>query len=341
MHKLLMTLSAILVGHISFAQNNFPATGDAVISSGNAIRVQSGNNTGVKLFGTGSSWDAGSGPGFLQLYGSFIYDNGANLHFANGASVLNIHSGAPETPVNIQLNGSGNSFFTGNVGIGTQAPQGKLHIESPLDNSVSALTIGNGHHTGNINVPFGASTGGYNIDFKTWRDVVPDQVGARIRAERINNFQPNNALIQGLDLTFHTSDGVEQVNLAERMRIKYNGNVGIGTTNPDARLTVNGTIHSKEVKIDLSVPAPDYVFDHAYQLETLAKTEAYIKANRHLPEIPSAKAMQQDGINLSEMNMLLLKKVEELTLHLIEKDKQLSQLNERISKLETKSLRQK
>ncbi len=106
------------------------------------------------------------------------------------------------------------------------------------------------------------------------------------------------------------------------------GFVGIGTANPDEQLTVDGTIHSEEVKVDLSVPGPDYVFEADYNLRSLEETEAYIKANKHLPEIPSAKEMEANGVQLGEMNMLLLKKIEELTLYIIEQEKRIQKLED-------------
>lgn len=104
------------------------------------------------------------------------------------------------------------------------------------------------------------------------------------------------------------------------------GNVGIGTENPDAKLAVNGTIHSKEVKVDLNVPAPDYVFANDYNLRSLKEVETYVKENSHLPEIPSAKEFEKNGIQLAEMNMVLLKKIEELTLYAIEQNKRLDKI---------------
>ena len=118
------------------------------------------------------------------------------------------------------------------------------------------------------------------------------------------------------------------------MTLKTNGNIGIGTTSPDEKLTVNGKIHATEIKVDLNVPAPDYVFEDDYQLPKLRDIQNYIAKNKHLPEVPSAKEMEKNGINLSDMNMLLLKKVEELTLHLIEKDVQIKYLLKRDQKLE-------
>jgi hypothetical protein len=111
------------------------------------------------------------------------------------------------------------------------------------------------------------------------------------------------------------------------------GNVGIGTTAPDAKLAVKGTIHAQEVKVDLNVPGPDYVFEPSYDLKPLAEIETYIKENKHLPEVPSAKEMEKNGVQLGEMNMLLLKKVEELTLYSIEQNKKLNEQQELIQGL--------
>jgi hypothetical protein len=122
----------------------------------------------------------------------------------------------------------------------------------------------------------------------------------------------------------------------QRMLIDENGKVGIGTLNPDQLLTVNGTIHSKEVKVDLSVPGPDYVFEKSYDLPSLDEVKSYIDENKHLPEVPSAKEMEKNGINVGEMNMLLLKKVEELTLYLVEQKKEIENLKSEISIIKDK-----
>jgi hypothetical protein len=115
----------------------------------------------------------------------------------------------------------------------------------------------------------------------------------------------------------------------------YDGRVGIGTTNPDAKLTVKGTIHAEEVKVDLNVPGPDYVFEKDYTLMSLEEIKAFIEKHKHLPEVPSAKEMETNGVNLSEMNMILLKKVEELTLHLIKQDELNKNQLSRIEQLES------
>jgi hypothetical protein len=112
-------------------------------------------------------------------------------------------------------------------------------------------------------------------------------------------------------------------------------NVGIGTINPDEKLTVKGKIHAQEIKVTLNAgTVPDYVFADDYKLKSLTDVEEYIKQNSHLPEIPSAKEIEQNGLMLAEMNMSLLKKIEELTLYLIEMKKELTAQNNKIKNLE-------
>lgn len=99
------------------------------------------------------------------------------------------------------------------------------------------------------------------------------------------------------------------------------GNVGIGTTDTKGyKLGVNGSAIATSVTVKLNSAWPDYVFKPSYQLPALADVKSYIDKNQHLPEIPSEQEIAKDGQNLGEMNKLLLKKVEELTLYLIEKE---------------------
>lgn len=111
------------------------------------------------------------------------------------------------------------------------------------------------------------------------------------------------------------------------------GNLGIGRRNPTEKLEVNGTIRAKEIKVE-AAPWPDYVFAESYDLPSLKETENFIKTNKHLPDMPNAQDVEANGVALGEMNRLLLQKVEELTLHLIEKDKAISVLQEQIKEID-------
>lgn len=110
------------------------------------------------------------------------------------------------------------------------------------------------------------------------------------------------------------------------------GNVGIGTsTIPSAyKLAVNGKIITEELKVQLQSAWPDYVFTKGYELPSLEEVERHITENGHLINIPSAKEVEENGLEVGEMNRLLLEKIEELTLYII----QLEKKNKRIDALE-------
>jgi hypothetical protein len=129
-----------------------------------------------------------------------------------------------------------------------------------------------------------------------------------------------------------TSDGASLA-----IKALQNGNVGIGTANATSKLTVAGNIASREVKVTVDAGA-DFVFEKDYNLPSLDSVDKFIQENKHLPEIASADEMKKDGINLSEMNIKLLQKIEEMTLYMIEmkkeNEKENEKQNEKISTLE-------
>lgn len=126
------------------------------------------------------------------------------------------------------------------------------------------------------------------------------------------------------------------------------GNLGIGTVDTKGyKLAVNGKIRAHEIKVE-TANWPDYVFAKDYEVPSLKKIELHIKEKGHLPGIPSAAEVRANGIDLGEMNAKLLQKIEELTLQLIEKDKEFSKEKEinksqddRLKKLESMILKLK
>jgi hypothetical protein len=109
--------------------------------------------------------------------------------------------------------------------------------------------------------------------------------------------------------------------------VESTGSIGIGTVTLDPAyiLNVNGKIKAEELKVVVDVPA-DYVFAPSYSLMPLSEVSKFVKANSHLPNVPSAEEIKREGWQVGEMNNKLLEKVEELTLYLIEMQNQISEL---------------
>jgi hypothetical protein len=224
--------------------------------------------------------------------------------------------------------------YSGNVGIGTIAPSAKLHIMGigSLFNPGNNLPI-SGDLVIQSNTGGKLSSNGSAIEFVLPANTDGTNFWGQGRIITIagsgNNADATGKMILGTRRYYDKGNGLAW-NYGDDIVINGNGNVGIGTISPDAKLAVKGTIHTQEVKVDLSVPGPDYVFEPTYNLKPLAEIEAYIKENKHLPEVPSAKVMEKNGVQLGEMNMLLLKKVEELTLYIIEQSKRIEALENKL-----------
>ncbi len=146
---------------------------------------------------------------------------------------------------------------------------------------------------------------------------------------KLNSFTIMNNIPSGFPVTNYVTSFIN--NNITAMTFK-DGNVGIGTTNPSTKLTVNGKILAEEIEIIIDVPASDYVFEDNYNLKSLSEVEKYIKENKHLPEVPSAIDFKTNGYKVGEMDDLLLRKIEELTLYSIELEKRVKELEESSSK---------
>lgn len=115
---------------------------------------------------------------------------------------------------------------------------------------------------------------------------------------------------------------VFRTNGTKKMSILPNGFVGIGVDSiPDdsAKLGVNGTIYARKLKINQSSWA-DYVFEKEYKMMPLADLKAYVAKYKHLPDVPTSSQVQQNGLDVAAMQEILLRKIEELTLYIIEQD---------------------
>lgn len=251
----------------------------------------------------------------LGANGSLLIDNvGSGENYYNATNFQEFQIGGISK---MRLNSAGN------LGIGTNSPLAKLHVNNG-DNSYGTI-LANASEVEFSLYTKTLSTNGSSEVFKLGLKYLDNENNGFISFYRGGN-------VAGGFLGFST-------NGQERIRISDTGNVGIGTAVPDEKLTVKGKIHTQEVRVDLNFPAPDYVFANDYKLKSLDEVEAYIKKNSHLPEIPSAKEIEKNGLMLAEMNMSLLKKIEELTLYSIDQNKKIDAQAKEIEALKDLVLR--
>ena len=212
------------------------------------------------------------------------------------------------------------------VNLGTDA-NGNVHVSA---NDIVLIThYGLSKAINDVKVVHTAGGGSTAVECSIWVQMgsgyvssVPIEYRVRGFASFLNGNQPYFEAIQESGTVYDLTSNYGM----------FSDNFGIGTTTPSEALEVNGTIRTKEVKVEAS-PWPDYVFDPDYELRSLEETEAFIKENKHLPEVPPASELEANGLSLGEMNRLLMKKIEELTLHLIEVNKENDKMKKEIGEL--------
>lgn len=223
-------------------------------------------------------------------------------------------------------NEGGNVLFNGanasgsNVGIGTSSPTSILALSGTaartiqMERNTTSATAGQGLTVSSGGAKIGtANLEGGDLSLKSG---ISTGTGASV--------------IRFLTATAGTSGSADRTP-SEKMTILGNGNVGIGTNAPDKLLTVKGIIHAQEVQVDVTGFA-DYVFEKGYKLKPLSEIHSFISENGHLPEIPSEDEVKKNGMNVADMQVMLLKKIEELTLYAIEQQKRIEVLEKTLKK---------
>jgi hypothetical protein len=238
----------------------------------------------VSLDGDMGLYDGNDFIGFLGNEGeNFMINAKLGNTLIGGASPRNL----------ILQYGVGSFALSGRVGIGTNAPFGKLTVSGSGElfragNATTAI-----HMTDDYIQFIGNSAGKYFMQ------------------------------LVGNNLTIGNSTGNNSGNL-----FIWGNQVAIGTTNPAAgyKLSVGGKAICEELKVQLTGNWPDYVFEKQYKLPTLENLEKFIQQNRHLPNIPPAREIEADGINVGDMQKRMMEKIEELTLYIIDLKKQIDDL---------------
>ncbi|QEC79314.1 hypothetical protein [Mucilaginibacter ginsenosidivorax] len=293
----LLVLAALFSAFSCYAQNTFPATGNVGIgttSPASALDV----NGAISLKGININ-ESKSIP--VASDGTYVVASGARI---KGTYMLNFEAANRVQTVTIMANAtqfdynSSLSIFT-NTSYNNAVVMTNFRFVFSADNSVVYLVFDIANRNGGTSVTaLFNGTGAYTPN---WGGTLPAS--------------PTTAGVYPLVINM--------------------GTVGINTTDTKGyKFAVNGSAIATSMTVKLYANWPDYVFKKDYQLPSLADVKTYINQNQHLPDMPSEEQVAKNGINLGEMNRLLLKKVEELTLYLIEKDKKEQEQEVRIEKLE-------
>ncbi|NSW46418.1 MAG: hypothetical protein HPY79_11450 [Bacteroidales bacterium] len=197
------------------------------------------------------------------------------------------------------INKSGGFFVSGKVGIGTEQPAERMHVYESTNQSAFIRAE---NQSGNISI----GVDGAHAIINTSQDLM------------INWYSNKNVIVGG-------EQGGNFSTLYNTYLAVNGGKVGIGTINPQNELDVNGTIHCKLFKVDVT-DWYDEVFDENYNLMSIKELKNFVKQHKHLPDIPSEKEILQSGLDVGKMNSLLLKKIEELTLYILQLENEIRQI---------------
>jgi len=270
--------------------------------------------------------------------------NPENIALCNSYKKVGIGYLNPE----YQLHVGGTGYFTQRLIVSEPNPVLGIALQVGGTAHINRLRVNTGTGSAELTVKGGSSQSGRALDVQDMdgepalqvfndglvriRNGQYEEAGHRASIE-LGDF---NSVISGVHskgLSFSTW------NAQDAMVIAPGGKVSIGGVNEgphsDYLLGVKGKILAKEVLVTLDHWS-DFVFDRDYRLRPLSEVEAHIRAHGHLPDVPSAAEVMEKGNNLGEMDAILLRKIEELTLYMLDMDRRMKELEQENRQLKMK-----
>jgi len=304
----LLFIVFFLSGH---TQNTFPATGNV------GIGTLTPGIFALNILGSNTDGGLTNSPAIS------ISNSSTFLPAGNGYNVSWLNVNAGNNAVQAQL--------VTNYGVGTAAPftgGSGFYIATRTNHPIIFST--GASSTEKIRID---ANGNLCINTQTGIEKLTIVGNALVDKYRLNNITTPMAgagIFAPASATFAV-----YTNSAEQLRVDANGHVGIGTINindVNYRLFVETGIRTRMIKVDATA-WPDYVFESSYKLLPLNELKSYIKENKHLPAIPSETEVEKDGIDLGANQAKLLKKIEELTLYIIQLESRMTNMQTQMDQL--------
>jgi len=324
----------ILTANCIFAQNNDYISAlngkNIVFKTGNTERMRITSN-GLIGLGVSDPTEKLEINGNLKVSG-IITTNEINVTGATSFDSLHVLNKL-EVGNSVIITGINDHIYTDD--------NADLYIQS-RDSSYKYNTIINANNAGRVGIGTINPVNERKLHIYDESNPIMDGHPAGLRIEQHiiqgNIWSHWDIVVGDSSLYFNNSNQTGDAGLSNSaVTIKSNGNVLVGKisqSNSDYKLDVEGKIRADKVIVNTT--GADFVFEKDYSLMSLSELEKNINENKHLPGIPSAEEMQKNGMSLGETNTILLQKVEELTLYIIDLQKQNNKLNERICNLESK-----
>jgi hypothetical protein len=240
---------------------------------------------------------------------------------------------------------------TGDFGIGTSTPTARLDVQSNGSNPITAR-LRNSNPSADVFMVLSMENANTGVNGSSSLQLSSNSSFANIQAHgsgrTLSRFgQPlaswveiavggtSNGLIVG---TTADKPLILGTNNADRLHIQATGDIGIGTTTPASKLHVNGgdirVSGGSFIDDGVTLNAPDYVFEPNYRLMPLKQLRQFVSEEKHLPNVPNAREVKEKGLNLSQFQLRLLEKLEELTLYTLTQDERLSMQQEELLRLQ-------